>query len=133
MFYELELMRACGPARVSSRLRLYSQVGEAKRQSGVAGVRGSQRADDCPELMEIAVRAAARHMLHQHAQAGRSRQGQILIHTNGLPRGAVCARIRALPYVRLMPVFVPAAGPSSRPCVLPLLLSQSLHPLHRLP
>jgi len=107
----------CSHVLALASTRVVSQVGEGKKQSGVAGVRGSERADDCPELMLIAVRAAARHMVHQHAHGGRRRQGEILIHTNGLPRGAVCARITALPYVRLMRVYVPSAGPSSRPSV----------------
>ena len=126
----------------------YAQVGEGKKKSGLAGVRGSETAHDCSELMELAVRAAARHVVNQ-ARAGRPWRhapadsadahafgdwpgrdtplSHILIHTNGLAQGVVCSRIASLPQVRLLPVFIPSAGPLSF-SLLSLALSFSLLP-----
>jgi hypothetical protein len=100
--------------------------------------------------MLLAVQAAARHVVNQapvgghwrhaagdspHTHARGDRPGHdphtplrhILIHTNGLPHGVVCSRIASLPQVRLLPVFIPSAGPLSF-SLLSLSLSFSLLP-----
>ena len=92
------------------------EVSEGKKRSGSSASRGAASSSDCSLLFEMAVRMAGRMISSRATDAGADGvrrgvgsgiDGEILVHTNGLPDGPVCRRIAVARRVRLLHISAP--------------------------